>query len=402
MNLKKGLLMSFLLPLPLRLAGSQRIPFILFLAGFWFAPALVIAQGAPPAPPVPVASPLSKKVAQWDEFTGRFEASEFVEVRPRVSGFIEKIHFRDGQVVKQGDLLFTIDQRPFQLATDAAKADLERAKAQVQLTEADLDRAKSLTRNDTITARDLDQRRANLAVARAQQQSSEAQLKTAELNLEWTSVRAPVAGRISDRRVDIGNLVTGGQAGTTLLTSIVNASPIYFTFEASEADYLRYARLAASGARGSSRETANPVEIRLADEKDWAHKGTMNFVDNVINPRSGTIRGRALVENPNAFLTPGTFGRIRVFGGESDVLLVPDSAIVSDQASKIMFAVGPENVVVPKPVVLGPLSNGLRVVRQGLSVGDKVIVGGLANPMIRPGAKVTPMPEDIKMVEAPR
>jgi membrane fusion protein, multidrug efflux system len=371
-----------------------------FAAFVFVVPAL--SQGAPPSPPVPVASPLAKKVAQWDEFTGRFEASEFVEVRPRVSGFIEKIHFRDGQVVKQGDLLFTIDQRPFQLATDAAKADLERAKAQVQLTEADLDRAKSLTRNDTITARDLDQRRANLAVARAQQQASEAQLKTAELNLEWTSVRAPVAGRISDRRVDIGNLVAGGQAGTTLLTSIVNASPIYFTFEVSEADYLRYARLAVSGARESSRETANPVEIRLADEKDWAHKGKMNFVDNVINPRSGTIRGRALVENPNTFLTPGTFGRIRVFGGESDVLLVPDSAIVSDQASKIIFAVGPDNVVVPKPVTLGPLSSGLRIIRQGLVTGDKVIVGGLANPMIRPGVKVTPLPDEIKVTEASR
>jgi membrane fusion protein, multidrug efflux system len=354
------------------------------------------AQGAPPAPTVTVASPIQKKVTQWDEYTGRFEAREQVEVRARVSGFVDKIHFRDGQLIKRGDLLFTIDQRPYKLAVDAALADIARAKAQVSLADNEVDRAEGLTRNQTITVRDLDQRKSNLAVARAGQQASEANLKIAELNMEWTEVKAPIDGRISDKRIDVGNLVSGGQTGATLLTTIVSIDPINFIFEASEADYLRYSRLNQSGERVSGRELAQPVQVRLADETDWKRQGQLTFVDNQLNTRSGTIRGRALMDNKDQFLTPGTFGRMRLFGGEFEALLVPDAVIASDQTRKVVMILGPENKVVPKPVVLGQIVDGLRVIRSGLSPADRVIINGMANPMVRPGSVVTPQSGEIK------
>jgi membrane fusion protein, multidrug efflux system len=356
----------------------------------------VNAQGAPPIPSVTVAPPIQKKVTQWDEYTGRFEAREQVEVRARVSGFVEKIHFRDGQLIKKGDLLFTIDQRPYRLSVDAARADIARAKAQVSLADNEVERAEGLTRNQTITVRDLDQRKSNLAVARAGQQASEANLKIAELNMEWTEVRAPIDGRISDKRIDVGNLIAGGQSGATLLTTIVSIDPINFIFEASEADYLRYSRLNQSGERVSGREQAQPVQVRLADEAEWKRQGVLNFVDNQLNTRSGTIRGRALMDNKDQFLTPGTFGRMRLFGGEFEALMVPDSVIASDQTRKVIMVVGPENKVVPKPVVLGQIVDGLRVIRSGLAPTDKVIITGTANPMVRPGSVVTPQPGEIK------
>ncbi len=352
--------------------------------------------GPPPAPPVSVAQPLQRKVTQWDEFTGRFEAKEQVDVRARVSGFIDKIHFRDGQMIKQGDLLFTIDPRPYALTAEAATAEVARTKAQVALALNDVDRADSLSRSQTITVRDVDQRRSTLAVARAAQQAAEANLKTAELNLEWTQVRAPLAGRISDKRVDAGNLIAGGQAGATLLTTIVTMDPINFVFEASEADYLRYTRLAATGARPGGRDAPNAVQVRLADEPNWGREGRMDFVDNALSTRSSTIRGRAVFDNKDQSLTPGTFGRMRLFAGEIDAMLVPDGIIVSDQTRKVIMTVGPDNKVVPKPVILGPIAFGLRVVRSGLSSDDRVIVQGIANPMVRPGVTVSPQPGEIK------
>jgi RND family efflux transporter MFP subunit len=355
------------------------------------------AQGGVPAPMVNVANPPARKVTIWDEYTGRLDASEQVEIRARVSGFIDALHFRDGQMVNKGDLLFTIDQRPYLLAVEAGRAEVARAEAQVRLAENEVERAEGLTRNQTITARDLDQRRSNLAVAVAARQAAGASLKTAELNLEWSEVRAPIAGRISDRKVDVGNLIAGGQAGATLLTNIVSLDPIYVTFEASEADYLRYARLFAAGARPSGRDTANPVQVRLADETDWKRMGKMDFVDNQLNARSGTIRGRAILENKDQFLAPGTFVRLRLYGGEMEALLVPDQAIVSDQARKIVLTVGADNKVIPKPVELGPIVEGLRVVRSGLNPQDRVIINGLANPMVRPGVSVNPQPGEIKI-----
>ncbi|CAM5768659.1 efflux RND transporter periplasmic adaptor subunit [Bosea minatitlanensis] len=354
------------------------------------------AQGAPPAPPVQIAPPLAKRITNWDEYTGRFEASDQVEVRARVSGFIENVHFRDGSLIQKGDLLFTIDQRPYKLAVDVARADVARAKAQVELAQNEVERAEGLTQNRTITARDVDQRRANLNSAIGTLQGAEANLKNAELNLEWTEVRAPLSGRISNRRVDPGNLIAGGQSGATLLTTIVAVDPIYFTFDVSEADYLRYARIA-NVRDSASRNTGTPVQVRLADETEWTHKGTVNFLDNAVNARSATIRGRAVFDNKDQFLTPGVFGRLRFYAGEAEALLVPDSVIASDQAHKVVLTVGPENKVVPKVVELGPISQGLRVVRAGLTAQDKVIVGGNANPMVRPGVAVTPQPGEIKL-----
>jgi RND family efflux transporter MFP subunit len=345
-----------------------------------------MAQGGLPA--VTVAVPLASRVAQWDEFTGRFEAVARVEVRPRVSGYIDKLHFRDGSIVNQGDLLFTIDQRPFELAVQSAQSDVVRTKAQVVLNEADYQRALELVKTAATPFRELDQRKANLDIARAQQMAAEAALRTAQLNLEWSDVRAPISGRVSDRRVDPGNLVNGGQTGATLLTTIVALDPIYFVFDGSEADYLRYSRLSVGGQRGSSRDTPNPVKVRLADETEWTHGGVMNFVDNEINAHSGTIRGRAILDNKDRFLTPGTFGRLRLYGGPLDALLIPDAAVVSDQAHKVVLTVGEDNKVVGKPVTLGGMARGLRIVASGLAPSDRVVIGGLANPFVRPGAMV--------------
>jgi multidrug efflux system membrane fusion protein len=345
--------------------------------------------------PVSIAEPLAKRVTQWDEFSGRFEAVASVEVRARVSGFIDKLHFRDGQLVNVGDLLFTIDKRPYEIAVDVAEADVARNKAQVELAELQVQRGAALVASRNIPEAENDTRKSNLAVARAQLKSAEAALRNAQLNLDWTDVRAPIAGRISDRKVDAGNLIQGGQQGATLLAAIVTLDPIRFVFDVSESDYLRYTRLFLSGALASSRDSLNPVRIRLADETDWVRTGKVDFVDNTLSPRSATIRTRAVVENKDQLLAPGIFGRVQLFGGEYDALLIPDGAIVSDQARKIVFTVGENNVVVAKPVTLGPLVDGLRVIRSGLAVTDKVVLDGLANPMVRPGSKVVPQKGEI-------
>ena len=294
------------------------------------------AQSAPPRPAVDVANPVARTIDRWDEYTGRFEAVQRVEIRARVSGFVDKIQFHDGQSVAEGAPLFIIDPRPYAFAVETAEADLERANATVAQAGADVARAQSLTQSAAITQRDVDQRKATFDVARAQKRSAEVALENAKLNLEWTQVRAPIGGRISDRRVDVGNLVQGGQSGATLLTTIVRLDPIHFVFDASEADYLRYARQGAGGDRPSSRDAPNRVEIKLADETEWSRNGQMNFVDNELAGRSGTIRGRAVFENKDLFLTPGLFARARLFGGKLQTLLIPDEAVLSDQARKIV------------------------------------------------------------------
>jgi membrane fusion protein, multidrug efflux system len=343
---------------------------------------------APAPPPVTVALPLQKTVTEWDEYTGRFTAVASVEVRARVSGFIDKIHFTDGQIIKQGDLLFTIDPRPYKLAAEQGEADVERARAKLEIATLDVERAAPLVRSQALTGREFDTRKSAQRDANAQVASSEAALKQAQLNLEWTEVRAPIGGRISDRRVDAGNLIVGGETGATLLTLIVSIDPIYFQFDASEADFLRYSRLAAAGLRVSSREARNPVAVRLADESDFVHQGRMDFVDNTVSAKTGTIRGRAVFENKEGLLTPGYFGRLRLFGGESNVLLVPDSAIASDQSNKIAFAVDKDGLVSVKRLELGPIIEGLRVVRSGLQPSDRIVIDGIQRA--RPGAKVTP------------
>ena len=350
--------------------------------------------------PVTISPPVAKRVTQWDEFSGRFEAVASVEVRARVSGFIDKLHFRDGQLVNVGDLLFTIDKRPFEIAVQSAEAEVARNKAQVDIAELQVERGAALVKSRNIPDAEYDQRKANLAVAKAQLKTAEAAVRNAELNLDWTDVRAPLAGRISDRKVDAGNLIQGGQQGATLLATIVTLDPIRFVFDVSESDYLRYTRLFLSGAMASSRDSVNPVRIRLADETEWTRSGKVDFVDNTLSARSGTMRTRAIVENKNQLLTPGIFGRVQLFGGEYDALLIPDTAIVSDQSRKIVFTVNKDNVVQAKPVTLGPLVEGLRVVREGLVATDNVVLDGLANPMVRPGAKVVPQKGEIKTADA--
>ena len=356
------------------------------------------APAAPPAPPVTVAHPLAETVPRFDEYTGRFVPVQRVEVRPRVSGAVEKIHFTDGQIVKAGDLLFTIDPRPYQIAVDSARADVVRMQAQTSMLSKDAARGESLVGGGTITKRDMDQRRGGSDSARAQLAGAEASLRNAELNLEWTQVRAPIAGRVSDRRVDSGNLVQGGQADATLLTTIVTLDPIHFIFDASEADYIRYAR-SAEGQKETSREFKNRVSVRLADETEWTRSGVMDFMDNQLNRRSGTIRGRAVFDNKDYFLTPGTFGRLRLFGGDVSALLIPDAAVVSDQTSKTVLVVSDDNKVIAKSVSLGPIHKGLRVIQSGLDAKDRIVIGGLANPMVRSGATVQPKEGEIK--EAP-
>jgi RND family efflux transporter MFP subunit len=347
-----------------------------------------VATAAPPAPSVTVARPVQKLITEWDEYTGRFAAVETVEVRARVSGFIDSIHFNEGQMVKRGDLLFIIDRRPYEIAVEQAKADVERAKAKLEVASLDVQRATPLVRSQSLTEREFDTRKAAERDAAGQVGSAEAALKQAELNLEWTEVRAPVTGRISDRRVDAGNLITGGQTGASLLTMIVSIDPIHFIFDGSEADFLRYLRLAAAGARPSSRDVQNPVSVRLADESDYTHQGRMDFVDNALNAKTGTIRGRAVFENKDGLLTPGFFGRLRLFGGEHEALLVPDSAIASDQSRKIVFAIAADGTVGTKLVELGPIVDGLRVIRSGLAATDRIVIEGLQRA--RPGQKVTP------------
>ena len=345
------------------------------------------AANSPPPPTVTVAHPLQKSITEWDEYTGRFTALETVEIRARVSGFIDSVHFHEGQIVKKDDLLFVIDQRPYQIAVELAKADIQRAQSKLDIATDDVNRATPLVQSKTLTEREFDTRQSVQRDAAGQLASANAALKQAQLNLEWTEVRAPIAGRISDKRVDAGNLITGGQTGATLLSVIVSIDPIHFVFDGSETDFLHYLRLAAAGTRPSSRDAPNPVAVRLADETEFSHMGQMDFVDNAINPKTGTIRGRAIFDNKDGFLTPGFFGRLRLFGGSHDALLIPDGAIASDQASKIVFTVAEDGTVGTKRVELGPIIDGLRVIRSGLAPADRIVIDGL--PRARPGQKVT-------------
>lgn len=357
------------------------------------------AQNAPPAFPVTVAPPIAKHIKTWDEFPGRFEAVARVELRPRVSGYVDQVNFKEGTLVKQGDLLFTLDKRPFQIAVEAAKADVARTQAQVEFAKADLERAGPLVETKVLSEQVYEQRKSSLGVAEAQAMSAKANLKSAELNLEWAEVRAPIAGRVSDKKIDVGNLVIGGQVNSTLMATIVTTDPIHFVFDTSEADYMRDARKRKSGVLPASRLAPVPVRVKLADEKDWLHEGTMDFVDNAFNQRSGTIRGRALLPNKDDLLTPGLFARIAVYGGDMDALLVPDDAIISDQASKILYTVNADNVVTATPVTLGQMYEGLRVITAGLKPDDRVVIEGVANPAIRPGTKVAPTEGTIKPPE---
>jgi RND family efflux transporter MFP subunit len=343
---------------------------------------------APPPPTVTVAKPTQRTIVDQDEYVGRFVAVDSVEVRARVSGYLEKVHFQDGQIVKQGDLLFTIDKRPFQNALDQAKANLLLAQSNLKFTEADYARAQQLLKDRTISEQVFDQRAQAYRNAQASVANNEAAVKQAELDLEFTELKAPIAGRIGDRRVTSGNLVTGGTGGTTtLLATIVSLDPIRFEFTFDEAAYLRYERLSSNGQEVTSRSTSVVVALRLIDETGFDHRGYMDFVDNVIDRSTGTIRGRAQFSNPSGLFTPGMFGRVRVPGSPAyQALLVPDAAIGSEQSRKYVLVVDDESIARQKYVTLGQLSDGLRVIKEGLTANDRVVVNGMMSA--RPGTKV--------------
>lgn len=387
-----------------------------------------------PTPTVTVARPVQRTVVNYDEYVGRFVAVDSVEIRSRLSGYLSAIHFIDGQMVKKGDLLFTIDRRPFEIALDQMKANLAQARANLAFAQGDLQRGQALLQNKTITDQTYDQRLQAKSVAEAAVAAQEAMVNSAELDLDtYSELRSPIDGRIGDRRVSVGNLVAGGTGGnTTLLATIVSVDPIRFEFTFDEQSYLRYERFAKnqkpepqanpqqaaqaanvqsdrpadrqsaqqadpppdppsgqSAAGGGQRgvDTGVPVSLKLIDEKGFDHTGKVDFVDNVVSTSSGTIRGRAIFANPNGIFVPGMFGRIRVPGSlPHSALLIPDAAIGSEQARKYVLVVDNDGIVHQKYVTLGQLDGGLRVISDGLLASDRVIVNGLMHA--RPGIKV--------------
>jgi multidrug efflux system membrane fusion protein len=350
------------------------------------------AQQAAPSPPsVTVAQPTKRTVTDWDEFTGRFEAIEEVQVRARVGGFVTSVEFRDGAIVHAGDLLYVIDARPFEAVALQADGQLADARAKVELAKRELDRGLNLVQTSAVSEQVVDQRRQALQAAHAAEMQAEGALKAANLNIEFTHVIAPITGRVSRHLVTPGNLVQGAEGGATLLTSIVSLDPIYIYFDVDEATYLKNNKLWFEGRRPSSRDTPNPVQVMLTGETKPSHDGKMDFLDNRLDISTGTLRSRAVVPNKDLSILPGQFGRVRLIGSAPyEALLLPDTAIATDQSRKIVFVVRDDNTVEAKPVVLGPLDEGLRVIREGLKAEDRVIVDGLQRARV--GAKVSPHP----------
>jgi RND family efflux transporter MFP subunit len=347
------------------------------------------AKEAPPPPPPPgvsVAVPLQREVNDWDEYVGRFEALQDAEIRPRVSGTIDQVLFTDGQYVRAGQPLFVIDPRPYRAALMQAQATQARAQALLVNARSESARAGKLLDAQAISREEFEQKTAAVGTANADVAAGRAAVNTAQLNLSFATVRSPVAGRVSNRRVSKGNFAT---EGTTVLTRVVSTDPIWFTFEGAESFYLKYLRQDGTGERGSSRGTANPVEVKLADEPSYRWRGKMDFLDNAIDQNSGTIRAHALIPNPKGFLTPGMFGRARLLGsGTYRAMLVPDEAITTDQTRKLVYVVGQDNKAAPRPVETGPLVDGLRVIKSGVKPNERVIIAGITN--LQPGAVVTP------------
>jgi len=344
---------------------------------------------APPPPPVTVAQPAKRIVTDWDEFTGRFEAMEEVQVRARVGGFVNSVEFKDGAIVHAGDLLYTIDPRPFEAVALQAEGQLSDARAKAELAKRELDRGLSLVQTNAVSEQVVDQRRQALQAARAAETQAEGVLKAAQLNIEFTHVLAPITGRVSRHLVTPGNLVQGSEGGATLLTSIVSLDPIYIYFGVDEATYQRNSKLWFEGKRPSSRDTPNPVQVALTGETEPSHEGKMDFLDNRLDVSTATLRSRAIIPNKDLSILPGQFGRVRIIGSSPyEALLIPDAAVVTDQSRKIVFVVKDDDTVEARPVVLGPLDEGLRVIREGLKAEDRVIVDGIQRARV--GAKVTP------------
>lgn len=345
-------------------------------------------QAAPP-PTVTIAHPIEKTVTEWDEYTGRFEAVDTVEVRARISGVLNEVKFTDGESVKKGDLLFIIDPRPFQRILDRERANLAAAKVRVEYAAKDVERARPLLKNKTIPEQIFDQRLRAQREGEASVKSAEANVRSAELDVDFTRIHAPVSGRISRKLISEGNYVTGGSGSGTLLTTIVTTDPIQFYFDVSEAEYLKYVRMDAFGIRPASRSKSIPVALGLQDESGFPYRGRMDFLDNRIDENTGTLRGRAIFDNPQQIFQPGLFARIRIAGsGEYRATMLPDEAIATDQSNRFVFVVDDEGMVSQKTVVLGPLIDGFRVIRSGIELTDWVITKGIQRA--RPGIKVSP------------
>lgn len=374
-----------------RTAGTAGIALALlgiaFLASVRKAP---VANAAMTPPTVSTSIPLSRQINEWDTYIGRFEPSRTVDIRPRVSGQIVAVHFTDGAIVRRGELLFTIDRRPFAAALAEANANLASARSELALARADAQRADNLVGDEAVSKSELDRLHARVQAGIAAVAAAQARVSARLLELDFTEVRAPIAGRVSYRRVDPGNLVATGEGTSgTLLTTVNALDPIYFVFDASEALYLKALRAKQDGAKTSA------IEVRLQDETDYRWHGALDFTDNGLDPRSGTIRLRAVVPNRDLFLTPGMFGNMRLASsGTTTALLVPDAAIQTDQARKVVLTVTKAGIVEAKPVVLGPVVDGLRIVRSGLAPSDAVVVGGIQ--MATPGSKVLTKPTRIE------
>jgi RND family efflux transporter MFP subunit len=346
------------------------------------------AQSAP-APQVSVAQVLEKRVKDWDEFTGRLQAVETVEIRPRVSGYIDKVVFSEGSQVKRGDVLFVIDPRPYQAEYDRAAADVKRYKTALDLARIELVRVQRLKDSGAVSEEELDERKSTVAQAEANVAGSQAALETASLNLNFTRVTSPIAGKASRAEVTRGNLVTGGINGGTLLSSVVSMDPIYLYFDADEQSYLRYTQTAHSGVGPSSNDAQNPVQIGLANEEGFPHAGAVDFVDNQLNPQTGTIRARAVLQNKNGQFTPGLFARVQLLvSGEYSAILIEDRAVNTDQNQKYVLLLGANNQIEYRKVKLGRIIDGLRIVREGLKAGDVIVVNGAQR--VHPGVTVAP------------
>jgi multidrug efflux system membrane fusion protein len=369
----------------MKFAAAGAVPLFLF--------ALACSNPPPPAPPpqpVTVAEVAQREVTEWDEFTGRLEAVNAVEIRPRVSGYIRRIAFNEGNGVKQGQVLFEIDPRPYQAELARAEAELERARTGAELAEREVERAQKLVNVQAISREEFDTRTAAAHQGEASVRAAEAAVENARLNLGWTKVRSPITGRVSRAEVTPGNLVQAGPPDATLLTTVVSLDPIYVYFESDEQTYLKYAAMARNGSRPNSRDHRTPIQLGLANEEGFPHQGHVDFVDNQLNPEAGTIRLRAVFDNEDHLFTPGLFARIRLVGsGTYPATLVLDRAIGTDQDKKFVLVLKPDSTVDYRSVQVGRLvEDGLRVVSSGLKPGEQIVING--NQRVRPGMKVAP------------
>lgn len=379
-------------------AAAAAVAFSLLLAACGAAPE---APGDAPPPPISVATVVERDITEWDEYTGRLAAVNTVSIRPQVSGVLQQIAFIEGKEVDKGDLLFQIDPQPFRAELDRAEAEAEKARTAASLAEAELARSEKLLGTRAISQEEYEQRVAASRSAAANVRAAEAAARVARLNLDYTRITSPIDGRIGRAEVTPGNLVVGGPgAAATLLATVVSLQPMYAYFEASEQDYLKYMDMARAGSRPLSRDAKNPVRMAVGNETEYRHEGYMDFVDNQVQPGTGTLLGRAVFPNPDRHLTPGMFVRVRLIGGKPyKGLLINDRAIATDQDRRFVLVVGEGNVLEYRAVQTGPVVDGLRVVREGLAPGDRIVVNGMQR--VRPGMPVTPNMVPMDETEAP-